>query len=123
MPRVLFVTILLSCLAHSGLAGGQPIKDAPSELRLASGKKVKVLSITRTTLHGSNEPALALQYVTEISISDTDKLWREVEEVWDAFRPLVEREKVRAAVVTANEPASGLFSFSKGAGWSIQAAR
>ncbi len=81
---------------------------------------MKVLPITRTTLHESDEAALALQYVTAISISDTDKLWREIEEVWDAFRSLVEREKVRAAAVTANEPASGLFSFSKGAGWSFK---
>ncbi len=120
MTRALFATALLSCLIQSALAGGQPIKDAPSVLRLASGKEVKVLSITRTALHGSDEPVLSLQYVTEISIGDTDKLYREVEEVWDAFRPLVEREKVRAAVVTANEPASGFLSMSKGAGWAFK---
>jgi hypothetical protein len=75
-----------------------------------------VLSITRTTLHGSDEPALSLQYVTGISISDTEKLYSEVEQVWTAFCPIAERKKVHAAVVTANEPASGFLSMSKGAG-------
>jgi hypothetical protein len=112
-----FITALFSCLVCTALAGGEPIKDAPSVLRLASGKEVKVLSITRTTLHGSDEPALSLQYVTDISLSDTEKLYSEVEQVWDAFRPIAEREKVHAAVVTANEPSSGFLSISRGAGW------
>ena len=82
-----------------------------------SGKEVKVLSITRTTLNGSEEPAVSLQYVTDISISETEKLYSEAEQVWAAFRPIAEREKVHAAVVTANEPASGFLGMSKGAGW------
>jgi hypothetical protein len=98
-------------------AGGQPIRDSPSTIRLASGKEVKVLSITRTTLHESDEPVVAVQYVTEIGISDTDKLYSEAEQVFQAIRPLAEREKVRAAVVAANEPASGLLSMSRAAGW------
>jgi hypothetical protein len=120
MTRVLLVMILLGCLVRMAHTGGEPVKDAPSVLKLASGKEVKVLSITRTTLHGSDEPALSLQYVTEISLSHSDDLWREIEEVWTAFRPLVEREKVRAAVVVANEPASGLLSMSHGAGYAFK---
>ena len=117
MKRTVFITAMFSCFVCATLAGGEPIKDAPSVLRLASGKEVKVLSITRTTLHGSDEPALSLQYVTDINISDTEKLYSEAEQVWTAFRPIAEREKVHAAVVTANEPASGFLSMSKGAGW------
>jgi hypothetical protein len=117
MKRTPFVAALFSCFVCTVLAGGEPIKDAPSVLRLASGKEVKVLSITRTTLHGSDEPAVSLQYVTDISISETEKLYSEAEQVWAAFRPIAEREKVHAAVVTANEPASGFLSMSKGAGW------
>ena len=111
------MTVLAICVLSLALAGGQPLKDAPTVLRLASGKQVKVLSIVKTTLHGSDEEALALQYTTEIKISDTEKLYREVEEVWAAFQPIVEKEKLHAAVVTANEPAGGLLSISKGAGW------
>jgi len=117
MKRVIPVAALSICVLSLAFAGGQQLKDAPTVLQLASGKTVKVLSIVKTTLHGSDEEALVLQYTTDISISDTGKLYREVEEVWTAFRPLVEKEKLHAAVVTANEPASGLFSFSKGAGW------
>jgi hypothetical protein len=117
MKRLAAVTVLAICVLSLALAGGQPLKDAPTVLRLASGKQVKVLSIVKTTLHGSDEEALVLQYTTEIRISDTEKLYREVEEVWAAFQPIVEKEKLHAAVVTANEPAGGLLSISKGAGW------
>src|SRR2546423_15154260 len=113
MTRVLFAIALLSYFVHDARAGGQPIKDAPSEIRLPSGNSVKVLSITRTTLHGSEEPAVAVQYVSEISLSDTDKLYLQAEQVFQAIRPLAEREKVGAAVVTANEPARGFISMSR----------
>jgi hypothetical protein len=118
MPRVLFASVLFTCVIGSVRGGGEPVKDAPSVIHLASGKDVKVLSVTRTTLHDSDEPAVSLQYVTDISISDTEKLYAEAEEVFAALRPIAEREKVHAAVVVANEPASGLLSVSKGAGWS-----
>ena len=117
MTRTLIVTLILSCAIYSARGGGQPIKDAPSIIHLPSGKEVKVLSITRTTLHESAEPAVAVQYVSAISLSDVEHLYAEAEQVFEAIRPLAEREKVRAAVVTANEPASGLFSMSGGAGW------
>jgi hypothetical protein len=117
MTRVLSAIVLLSYFIHDARAGGQPINDAPSEIRLPSGESVKVLSITRTTLHGSDEPAVAVQYVSEISLSDTDKLYSEAEKVFQMIRPLAEREKVRAAVVTANESAGGVISMSRGAGW------
>ncbi len=118
MQRLIFSTFVFGCLACLAHAGGDPIKDAPSQIHLRSGKLVKVLSVTRTTLHGSDEPALSLQYVTSISLRDIEKLYSEVEEVFDAIRHVAEREKLRAAVVTANEQASGLIiSVSPGAGW------
>jgi hypothetical protein len=117
MKHPAFVAFLFSILVCTALAGGEPIKDAPSVLRLASGKEIKVLSITRTTLHGSDEPAVSLQYETTISFQDMGKLWSEAEQVWAAFRPIAERQKVHAAVVTANQPVSSLLGISKGAGW------
>ena len=75
------------------------------------------MSVTRTTLHGSDEPAVALQYITEININDTYRLYHEAQEVFDSLRRIAEREKIHAAVVVANEPASGLISISKGVGW------
>jgi hypothetical protein len=116
MTRSLAAVILFSCVVCVA-RGGEPIKDAPSVIHLASGKDVKVLSVMRTALQESDEPAVSLQYVTEISMSDTYKVYREAEEVFAALRPIAEREKVRAAVVVANEPASGFLSFSKGAGF------
>jgi hypothetical protein len=116
MTRGLVAVILSSCvicIAH----GGEPIKDAPSVIHLWSGRDIKVVSVTRTTLHGSDEPAVALQYITEININDTYRLYHEAQEVFDSLRRIAEREKIHAAVVVANEPASGLISISKGVGW------
>jgi len=107
---------LSSCVIFT-VHGGEPIKDAPSVIHLWNGRDVKVLSVTRTTLHGSDEPAVSLQYVTEISINDTYRLYHEAEEVFDTLRRIAERENIHAAVVVANEPASGLISVSKGVGW------
>jgi hypothetical protein len=117
MQRILIATLAFSCSIYSAFGGGQPIKDAPSVIRVDSGKELKVLSMTRTTLHGSDEPAVSVQYVSDITLSDTDRLYSEVEQVFNAIRAFGEREQVHAIVVTANEPASGLLSISHGAGW------
>jgi hypothetical protein len=117
MQRILIGTLALSCSVNSAFGGGQPIKDAPSVIRVDSAKELKVLSITRTTLHGSDEPAVSVQYVSDITLSDTDRLYSEVEQVFNAIRTFAERQQVHAIVVTANESASGLISISHGAGW------
>ncbi|MBK8474923.1 MAG: hypothetical protein IPL39_01065 [Opitutaceae bacterium] len=117
MKHTICTALLFGIFVCTALAGGEPVKDAPSVLRLASGKEIKVLSITRTTLHGSDEPAVSLQYETTISFQDMAKLWSEVEQVWAALRPIAEQQKVHAAVVTANQPASSFLPLSKGAGW------
>jgi hypothetical protein len=74
MQRIVIATLVLSCSVYSGFGGGQPIKDAPSVIRVDSGKELKVLSVTRTTLHGSDEPAVSVQYISDITLSDTDRL-------------------------------------------------
>jgi hypothetical protein len=117
MQRIVIATLAFSWSIYSAVGGGQPIKDAPSFIRVDSGKEIKVLSITRTTLHGSDEPAVSVQYVSDITLSDTDRLYSEVEQVFNAIRAFGERQQVHAIVVTANEPASGLLSMSHGAGW------
>jgi hypothetical protein len=73
-------------------------------------------------LSESEEPAVAVQYVSAISHSDVEHLYVEAEQVFEAIRPLAGHEKVRVAIVTAKQPAatvpaSGLFSISGGAGW------
>jgi hypothetical protein len=55
--------------------------------------------------------------VTKISLNDTYMLYHEAQEVFDTLRRIAEREKIHAAVIVANEPASGLISISKGVGW------
>jgi hypothetical protein len=115
--RSSLLAALVVLLMSLGQGHAEPLKDAPTVLHLASGKQVKVISVVKTTLYGSDEDALSLQYTTEIKITDTEELYREVEEVWAAFRPLVEKERLRAAVVTAKKAARELFEISEGAGW------
>jgi hypothetical protein len=117
MQRILIATLAVSCSLYSAFGGGQPSKDAPSVIRVESGKEIKVLSITRTTLHGSDEPTVSVQYVSDITLSDTDRLYSEAEQVFNAIGAFGERQQLHAIVVTANEPASGLLSTSHGAGW------
>src|SRR5205823_13498343 len=109
MTRGLVAVILSSCvicIAH----GGEPIQDAPSVIHLWSGREIKVVSVTRTTLHGSDEPAVALQYITEININDTYRLYHEAHDVFDSFCRISEREMIHLAVVAANEPDRGLIN-------------
>jgi predicted Rdx family selenoprotein len=117
MKFLALTTALSICALSVAFAGGEALKEAPTVLRLASGKEVKVLAIVKTALHESDEEALVLQYATEIKISETEKLYYEVKEVWAAFQPLVEKAKLHAAVVTANEPTGGMFSISKAVAW------
>ena len=73
-------------------------------LRLASGAKVKVLEIFRTTLQETDEPCLALRYPTS---KVKEELCSEAEEVWAAFKPIVETENLRAAVMFATDSGGG----------------
>ena len=88
----------------------------PSSLTLPSGRQVTVLSIEKTTLHQSDEPALVLKYQTGKSFDNMNFVAAEVEEVWVAFRPIAEKQGFSAAVVVASEPPA-TFGLVKSAGW------
>jgi hypothetical protein len=109
--RPLFA-LVLACTLSAQVNPGYP-----KTLKLASCKVVQVLNIKKSTMHQTDEPCLALYYLTNIPFSDMKSLYYEVEEVWNVFQPMAEKEEVLAAVVNANEPASGFLQTSKGAGW------
>jgi hypothetical protein len=102
-PRL---TLSIFALVVSVAAGQvQPLEDAPSVLSLSSGAEVEVLQIFRTTLIETDEPALVLRYPTS---KIKEELCSEAEEVWAAFRPIVEKEKLRAAVISGPTGQEGL---------------
>jgi hypothetical protein len=82
----------------------QPVEDAPSVLRLSSGGEVDVLEIFKTTLIETDEPALVLRYPTS---KTKEGLCAEAEEVWAAFKPIVEKEKLRVALVFSTRASGG----------------
>ena len=101
-PRL---TLSIFAVVVSVAAGQvQPLEDAPSVFLLSSGAVVKVLQIFRTTLIETDEPALVLRYSTS---KIKEELCSEAEEVWAAFRPIVEKEKLRAAVIFGTDGSGG----------------
>jgi hypothetical protein len=102
MMRLLSLLLLLATVACQSRV--QPLK----EVTLPSGRKVKVISLSRINFTNA-APALMLKYQTDLTVSDP-ALGTEVEDVWSLFRPDVERAGIRSAIVSANEvPHGGLF--------------
>jgi hypothetical protein len=49
-------------------------------------------------------PALQLEYQSELPITDTAALWKEVREIWPAFARYLEGMKLTGGIITASEP-------------------
>jgi len=52
---------------------------------------------------GMKKLAVELQYETELKVSDIATLRKEADQVWDVFRPDVEKANEKAAIVSAVE--------------------
>ena len=98
------VIIILFVLVSVSRGQVQLLDDAPSVLRLASGAEVDVLEIFKTTLIETDEPVLVLRYPTSKTKGD---LCSEAEEVWAAFKPIVEKENLRVAFVSSTRASGG----------------
>jgi hypothetical protein len=81
--------------------------QALREVSLPSGKKVKVMAAGRINF-SNDSPALMLKYQTDLKISDTAELRKEVEEIWAMFKADVEQAKLTNAIISANEVPHGL---------------
>ncbi len=57
----------------------------------------------------ASAPALVLSYQTDLKISESDALRKEVAEIWRDFRQEVDKAKLNDAIIMANEvPTGGL---------------
>lgn len=101
MLRILAALIVLVCTAAC-TSTGPPVK----EVKLPSGKLVKVLAVSRVYF-SNDSPALILRYQTDLKITDSLALRKEVDEIWESFRADVERANLQNAMVSAQDKPQG----------------
>jgi hypothetical protein len=100
--------ILLNGCVHVTSKRPQQIASLPS------GKKIKILSITRMQ-YSDSPPGLVLKYQTDLKTTDLISLRKEVDEIWPIFKIDVEKARVTNAIITATEAptGSGLITHTK----------
>src|SRR5215831_11220822 len=85
--------------------------------KLPSGKEIKVTGVGKMDFQNS-DPALVMNYLTDISIDDKEALRKEVDEIWSLFQQDVENAKLKAGVIRATHvEGSGLVKSGKGYGF------
>src|SRR5262245_7811739 len=68
---------------------------------LRSGKAVKVMGIGQINFSKA-PPALMLNYLTDLNVQDRVALRKEADEIWEEFRPEVEKAGLSGAILSAN---------------------
>jgi hypothetical protein len=107
MPNRLLLSLFLAMIASSSLCA-----QHPNMLTLADGSHVKVLQLGRVRF-SDETPALVLTYGTRLKIRDADALRKQVDQVWEVFRPTVEKAKYSTGIVHpaevdgSNQPVKG----------------
>lgn len=74
-----------------------------STIKLKSGKEVKAVKVGPVYGQGMKKLAVELQYETELKVSDLATLRKEADQVWEVFRPDVEKANEKTAIVSAVE--------------------
>lgn len=100
-----FLLLLFSLAANAA---------TPEFLQLKAGKKIKVVGITETTLHQSEQPVIVLRYQTDTDFGNIKFVAQEVEDVWVVFQKIADEKGYKAAIVEAAEKRS---AFARGASW------
>ena len=76
--------------------------------KLPSGKEIKVTRMGKMDFPNNN-PALVMNYLTDISVDDKVALRKEVDEIWSAFQKDVENANLQAGVIRATHAEGGGF--------------
>ena len=105
------LSILVICAACTSQAQNyKPYK-------LPSGKEIKLTGMVKMNFPNS-DPALVLNYLTDIPIEDKGALRKEIDEVWSVFRIDVENAKLKAGVIRVTHmEGSGFVKSGKGYGY------
>ena len=105
------LALLLICIACGSQA--QNYKT----FRLPSGKEIKITSMGKMDFPNS-EPALVMNYLTDISIDNKVALRKEVDEIWGVFQKDVENANLKAGVIRATHvEGSGFVKSGQGYGF------
>ena len=113
MKTKLSITLLLLLTFVACGSQGQNYKL----FKLPSGKEIKVTGMAKMDFPNS-DPALVLNYLTDISIDDKVALRKEVDEVWSMFQKDVENAKLKAGVIRATHvEGSGFVKSGQGYGF------
>jgi len=85
--------------------------------KLPSGKEIKISGMNRMDFPNS-DPALVLNYQTDIPIDDKTALRKEIDEIWDVFQKDVEGAHLKAGVIRATHiEGTGVVKSGKGYGF------
>jgi hypothetical protein len=85
--------------------------------KLPSGKEIKITGINKMNFPNS-DPALVMNYFTDISIDDKAALRKEIDEVWAVFQTDVENAHLKSGVIRATHvEGTGLVKSGRGYGF------
>jgi len=96
MQLKLPLTLLLSLICFACGTTAQNYKV----FKLPSGKEIKVTAVGKMESPKS-DPALVMNYLTDISIDEKEALRKEVDEIWNVFQKDVENANLKAGVIRA----------------------
>jgi hypothetical protein len=116
--RGLILSTLAVTMVLLALGGCGSTEPGYTVHKLPSGREVKVLGITKM-FFAKGDPALVLKYRTDLKLEDHDLLRKEVEEVWQDFRVDVEREGLKAAVISVQETPKRVLIVTKSRGYNF----
>ncbi len=106
----------LTLLLLAGLSCGSNAQNFKL-YKLPSGKEIKVTGVGKMDFPNS-DPALVMNYLTDISIDDKTALRKEVDEIWDVFQIDVENAHLKGGVIRATHvEGSGFVKSGKGYGF------
>lgn len=109
--RSITLLVLLTCVACGSRSPNY------KSFKLPSGKEIKVTGVGKMDFPNS-DPALVMNYLTDISIDEKEDLRKEVDEIWAVFQKDVEIAKLKAGVIRATHvEGSGLVNSGKGYGF------
>ncbi len=111
--NIFVVSLILLILAQGCIRNPQNFRS----FKLPSGKEVKVTSMAKMEFPNS-DPALVLNYLTDLSIDDKTSLRKEVDEIWEVFQKDVENAHLKGGVIRATHVVgSGFVQSGKGYGF------
>src|SRR5262245_37541311 len=116
--RLLILSSLAVTMLLLALGGCGSTEPGYTVHKLPSGREVKVLGMTKM-FFAKGDSALVLKYRTALKLDDHEQLRKEVEEVWQAFRGDVEREGLKAAVISVQETPKRVLIMTKSRGYNF----